>query len=122
MTKSDVVYKNTHFEHSQLTRIHVVPTTANLITIQREVRANCNTVHTTLGRVHNGHLGLACHPAVYANVPNSAPYVCPPDLPPLNVPPGATQFQIQQARDEHAKDVQLFRNSLLLNVLSSNKL
>ena len=110
--KSDIDYKNTHFEHPELTRIHGVPTTADLITLQREVRANCSTVHTTLGGGHNGHLGLACHPQTYTNVPNSAPYVRPPAPPPLNVQPGATQFQIQQARDEHSERARLFREVL----------
>ena len=87
-SKSDIDYKNTHFEFPEFTRIHGVPTTSNLITLQREVRANASTVHTTLGGGHHGHLGLACTPAVYSNVPNSQPYVRPV-APPR--PRGATE-------------------------------
>ena len=94
MNRSEIDYKNTHFEFPELTRIHGQPTTANLITLQREVRANSSTVYSSLGRGHNGHLGMMCTPAVYANVPNSASYQQPHAPPPLSVPQGATQFQI----------------------------
>ena len=92
MSKADIDYKNTHFEFPELTRIHGQPTTADLITLKRQVRANASTVHTTLGGGHNGHLGMTCNPAVYATVPNSAPYERPNAPPPLQVQPGATQF------------------------------
>ena len=111
-SKSDIDYKNTHFEFPELTRIHGVPTTADLITLQREIRANASTVHTTLGGGHHGHLGLACTPAVYSNVPNSQPYIRPVAPPALAVQPNATQFQIQQARDVRAENVRLFREVL----------
>ena len=91
MNKTDPDYKNTHFEFPELTRIHGKPTTADLITLQRQARANASTVHSTLGGGHNGLLGLACSPGVYARVPNSAPFIRPAAPGPLNVPAGATQ-------------------------------
>ena len=110
--KSNIAYKNTHFEFPELTRIQGVPTTADLITIKRQVRANCSTVHTTLGGNHHGHLGMACTPEVYANVPNSDPYNQPASPQALAVQPGATQFQIQQTRDVHAEETRLFQEVL----------
>ena len=107
MTKTDPDYKNTHFKFPELTRIHGEPTTVDLITIQRQTRSNASTVHSTLGGGHNGLLGLACSPQVYALVPNSAPFNCPAALGPLNVPAGATQYQIQQQRDQHAEEMQV---------------
>ncbi len=74
MNRSEIDYKNTHFEFPELTRTHGQPTTANLITLQSEVRANASTIHSSLGGGHNGHLGMTCTPAVYANLPNSDPY------------------------------------------------
>ena len=62
--KYDINYKNTHFEHPELTRIHGIPTTADLITLQHEVQANLSTVHTTLGGGYLGHLGLGYHPNI----------------------------------------------------------
>ena len=107
-SKSNIDYKNTHFKYPELTHTHGIPTTADLITLQRKVRANISTIHTILGGGHQGHLGLSCHPNVYANVPNSAPYVRPQALPAINVQHGATKFQNQQAQDKHAKATCLF--------------
>ena len=111
-TKADIDYKNTHFELPELTRIHGVPITANLINLPREVRANASTVHTTLGGGHHGHLGLACTPAVYANFPNLEPYIMPQAPPALIINQPAIQYQIQQARDKHNKRTRLFRKVL----------
>ena len=54
MTKTDPDYKNMYFEFPELTRIQGQPTTADLITIQRQIRANASTVHSILGGGHNG--------------------------------------------------------------------
>ena len=94
MSKADIDYKNTHFEFSELTRIHGQPTTADLITMKRQVQANASNVHTTLGGGHNGHLGMTCTPQVYATVPKLAPYQRLNAPLPLQVQQGATQFQI----------------------------
>ena len=112
MNKNDPDYKNTHFEFPELTRIHGEPTTSDLITIQRQVRANASTVHSSLGGGHHGLLGLACSPQVYALVPNSAPFNRPAAPGPLNVPAGATQYQIQQQRDQHSEEVRVFKEVL----------
>ena len=86
-SKSDIDYKNTHFEYPERTRIHGEPTTANLITLQREIRANAITVHSTLGGGNYGHLGLVCTPATYATIPNTAAYNRPTAPGQLNVQP-----------------------------------
>ena len=112
MNRADPDFKNTHFEFPELTRIHGQPTTADLITLKRQVQANASTVHTTLGGGHNGHLGMTCRPSVYAMVPNSTPYHRPNAPQPLQVQAGATQYQIQQARDVHAEAVRLFKEVL----------
>ena len=112
MNRNDPDYKNTHFEFPEFTRIHGEPTTADLITVQRQARANASTVHSTLGGGHNGLLGLTCSPGVYAGVPNAAPFDRPVAPGPLNVPAGATQYQIQQLRDEHSEAVRVFKEVL----------
>ena len=70
-TQSNVDYKTTHSEYPELTRIHGEPTMANLITLQRETRANVLTVHTALGGGRHGNLGLVCNPETYATIPNT---------------------------------------------------
>ena len=74
-SKSDIDYKTTHFEYPELIQIHGEPSTSNLITLQREIRANAITVHTNLGGGHQGHLGLVCTPVTYATIPNTQLYV-----------------------------------------------
>lgn len=111
-SKSDIDYKNTHFEYPELTRIHGEPTTANLITLQREIRANAITVHTTLGGGHHGHLGLVCSAATYATIPNTQVYVRPIAPGALALEQGLTQYQIAQAREQHAENTRLFREVL----------
>ena len=111
-SKSDIDYKNTHFEYPELSRIHGEPTTANLITLQREIRANAITVHTTLGGGHQGHLGLVCTAATYATIPNTQPYVRPNAPGQLALEQGLTQFQIAQARELHSENTRLFREVL----------
>ena len=87
MSKTNIDYKSTHFEFPELTRICGEPTTGDLITLQHEARANASTVHSALGGGHNSLLGLACTPQVYAQVPNSEPFVRQNAPPPLKVQP-----------------------------------
>ena len=122
MSKADIDYKNTYFEFPELTRIHSKPTTDDLITVKRQVRANASTVHTALGGGHNGNLGMTCTPLVYATVPNLAPCQRPNAPPPLQVQPGATQFQIHQVRDEHAEDIYLLKEVLAVKRALKQKL
>ena len=112
-TYKDHDFKNTHFEHPELTRIHGEPTTATLVTLQREIRANAQSIPTTLGGGFYGHLGLVCNETEYASIPNTTRYVKPTN--PGMLQPGATtetQFQIIQRRDEHAEQTRIFREAL----------
>ena len=114
MTKTDIDYKNNYFEYPELSRIPGEPDTKDLITIQRQIRANALTVHTVLGGGHHGHLGLVCNAATYALIPNTQPYVRPNAPGPLIPIAGATQFQIQQQRDQHSEETRLFREVLAI--------
>ena len=111
-SKSDIDYKNTHFEYPELTQIHGETTTQNLLTLQQEIRANALTVGTTLGCGHCGHLGLVCSDTTYTAIPNAQPYVCPNEPGELNIPQGATQYQIAQERNCHAEETRLFQEVL----------
>ena len=109
----DFDYKNTHFEVPELTRIHGEPTTATLITLQREVRANALSVNTTLGGGAHGHLGLVCSAAVYATIPNTAVYTRPNSPGALTITQnGATQYTIAQERDQHEELTRIFREMI----------
>ena len=110
-TKVD--YRNTIFEYPDLTRIIGEPTTASLLTLIKEVRANASAVHCDLGGGEDGHLGLVCTPEVYATLaPGAEPYVRPENPGRLTLEDGLTQYQIAQGRDEHAKATRVFREVL----------
>ena len=77
-TFEDIDYKNNIFDHPDLTRIIGEPTTASLITLHQEVKANAQSVSTSLGGGANGHLGLVCSPETYQElVPGDTPYIRP---------------------------------------------
>jgi len=109
----DIDYKNNQFEYTELTRIIGEPSTATLIILLKEVRANASSVHTDLGGGADGHLGLVCTPAVYLTlVPNGAVYVRPANPGRLQLLQTMTQYAIAQARDEHAEATRVFREVL----------
>ena len=112
--QTDIDYKNNIFEHPELTRIVGEPTTAMLITLQAEIRDNAQAVPSVLGGGSHGHLGLVCSPAAYrALIPGVDAYARPINPGPLAlIPDNLTQYQIAQARDEHAEATRVFREVL----------
>ena len=67
-------------------------------------------MHTDLGGGQDGHLGLVCTPQVYQElVPNGDPYYRPDNPGRLNLELGMTQYEIAQARDEHAEETRVFQ-------------
>lgn len=108
----DFDYKNTHFEFPELTKIHGEPSTQSLITLQREIRANADSVNTTLGGGSLGHLGLVCSDATYALIPGSSPYIRPVLPTVVTMDSSATQFQIAQSNEIYKENLRLFREML----------
>eukprot|EP00957_Ditylum_brightwellii_P003189 243029-Ditylum_brightwellii.AAC.1 len=100
-------YKNNIFEYPELMQINGEPTTATLLTLKNEVKANAQSVFTMLGGGQFRHLGLVCNAAAYTNIPGTAHYLHPVQ-PVLNLPTGGTQFQIQQANTTYKQALQLF--------------
>ena len=101
-------YKNTHFDHPELSRIVGEPSLASLITLRNQIKANAQTVDSTLGGGAHGHLGLVLTPQVYATIPSTTPYLRP-RLPQLDIQPTDTQYQIAQKRHQYAEDLRQFR-------------
>ena len=109
----DIDFKNNIFEYPDLTRIIGEPTTAALITLRNEVKANAQAVHSTLGGGAHGHLGLVCSPETYATlVPGNTPYIRPVNPGRLIIEGTETQYQIAQRRDEHAEALRVFQEYL----------
>ena len=96
-------YKNIVFDHPEVTKNHGQPTTQDVLTLQKEARANAGSVHTTLGGEQYGHLGLTCHDKEYAEIEDTQPYERPENPGELQVAEGATQYQIAQQKAEHGE-------------------
>ena len=110
---TDVDYKNNIFEYLDLTRIIGEPTTVALITLQNEVKANAQAVHSTLGGGKHGHLGLICSPETYSTlVLGNTSYVKPTNPGRLVIDGTETQYQIAQRRDEHTEALRVFQEYL----------
>ena len=75
----DINFKNNIFEYPDLIRFIGKPTTTALITLQNEVKANTQAVHSTLGGGEYSHLELVCSPATYYAIliPDNNPYIKP---------------------------------------------
>ena len=106
----DIDFKNDIFEYPDLTWIIREPSTATLITLWNEVKANAQAVHSTLGGGEHGHLGLVCSPEIYATlVPDNTPYIKPQNPGRLMIEGTETQYQIAQRRNEHAEALRMFQ-------------
>ena len=101
-------FKTTHFDYPELSRIVGEPTLASLITPRNQVKANAQTVDTTLGGGAHGHLGLISTPQVYATITGTSPYIRPA-LPTLDILPTDTQYQIAQKRHQYGEDMRQYR-------------
>eukprot|EP00957_Ditylum_brightwellii_P014101 1063665-Ditylum_brightwellii.AAC.1 len=64
-----VDYKSTVFEKPKLTHVHGEPTMSSLLILQNEIRANAQSVYTTLGGGMHGHLCLVITATDYAVIP-----------------------------------------------------
>eukprot|EP00957_Ditylum_brightwellii_P180975 13787375-Ditylum_brightwellii.AAC.1 len=56
----DIDYKNNVFEEPELTHIQGEPTKSALLTIKNQIKANEQTVITSMDKGKCGHLGLLC--------------------------------------------------------------
>ena len=90
-------YKNTYFQHPFLTSIRGESTYESLSTIYKEIKANANSVPTTLGGENHGHLGLVISPTAYDRIAPGTPYNRPENPGFFDVVQDGTQYQIAQA-------------------------
>ena len=104
-------YKDTHFQHADLTPIWGEPKNDTLKVLMNECKANAQTVHSNLGGGANGHLGLVLMPPKYNIVAPGTPYLRPLFPGPLNIPLNTTNVQAQMLRDQHQEDVRVFHET-----------
>ena len=65
MTISTVNYRETIFDHTDLSKIMGVPTYETLHLLHNEIKANVMAVHSNIGGGQHGYLGLVVRPTDY---------------------------------------------------------
>ena len=70
-------YRETYFQHDDLTPIRGKPKNESLKVLFNEVKDNPQTIHSNLGGGAHGHLGMGLHPIVYDTIAPGTPYICP---------------------------------------------
>ena len=105
---SNINYKDTLFERSNLTPIRGKPTFKTLHKFWNEIKANSKSVYSNIGGGSHGHLGLVLVDAQYALI-SSTHFVYPTHLGLLIIPDGTTAHTNSNMRIVHSEKVHLFR-------------
>ena len=103
-----VDYRQSHFEFPVLSKIIGEPTYEMLLLVLNELKANAQTVHSTLGGGAHGYLGLLVSAPQYALI-SGTPFVMPLFPPPLVFPLGATIHMINSLQQQHRDSFRVFR-------------
>ena len=82
-------YRTDYFQYENLTPIHGEPDFVSIQKLKNEVKANAQSVPSTLGGGNHGFLGLVLHPVEYALISNT-PFISETYPGPLTFPPGTT--------------------------------
>ena len=114
MLTSSVNYKDSYFEQPPLTAIRWEPTYETLHNLKNELKANANSVRTTLGGGNHGYLGMILTPAEYHRIAPTDPSTRPPNTGVLIQNLAGTAAQIASAEDTHWLTKKLYLVTLLL--------
>ena len=101
-------YRHSHFEFPILSPVIGEPDYEQLLCILKELKANAQSVHSTLGGGAHGYLGLLLSPVQYVLVSN-VPFVIPAFPAPLAIPLNATQHMTFTLQQQHRDAVRIFR-------------
>ena len=96
-------YKSTHFEYSELEKIHGHPDIDSLLRIFRQLKRNAQRVPTILGGGQLGYLALVISTASYNAITNSQPFYRPL-LPGSFTPSGVRVSAAELSQEKSAHD------------------
>ena len=99
-------YRETHFQHADLTPIWGKPKNESLKVLFNEVKANLQTIHSNLGGGDHGHLRMGLHPILYDTIAPGTPYIRPVFPGAFKIPERTTNIQAQMLREAHQKSLQ----------------
>ena len=100
--------KQTFFDYPELSKISGEPTLGSLMTLCNELKANAQSVTTTLGGGANGHLGLVLSAQAYEQIAPGTPYIRPV-LPEMDIDNNDTRYILAQKRLDYDTDLALYR-------------
>ena len=100
--------KQTFFDYPELSKISGEPTLGSLMTLRNELKANAQSVTTTLGGGANGHLGLVLSAQAYEQIAPGTPYIRPV-LPEMDIDNNDTRYILAQKRLDYDTDLALYR-------------
>ena len=101
-------YRNSHFEFPILSKVIGEPDYEQLLCIQKELKANAQSVHSTLGGGAHGYLGLLTSLIQYTLV-SHVPFVIPAFPAPLVIPLNATNHMTFTLQQRHRDSFRIFR-------------
>ena len=108
--------KQTFFDYPELSKISGEPTLGSLMTLRNELKANAQSVSTTLGGGANGHLGLVLPAQAYGLIAPGTPYIRPV-LPVMDISNTDTQYIIAQKRLEYDTSLALYREFVAMEII-----
>eukprot|EP00957_Ditylum_brightwellii_P020904 1576335-Ditylum_brightwellii.AAC.1 len=111
-------YQNTVFETADLTKIYGEPTMATLLTLQNKLKANVQSVQSTLGGGNNDHLGLVLTTAAYEHIPGTTPYTRPTQPVP-NLPAAVDKKYFKAIRNSSSNNIMLSIPAILDHLLDN---
>lgn len=98
-----------YFVHKTIKRVQGKPTREDIKQVQIKIQENAAAIPSELGGGRHGYLGLTMSTTEYNTVAREAftGHTNPGALP--TIPTGATQHQITHAKEEHKKQLKLFK-------------
>ena len=109
MATSGAINYRDSFEYPDLTRIHGEPTFETIKVVEDELKANAQTVYSSLGGGQHGHFGLVITPFEYSRISN-IPFQSPNAPTPCIVAAGETLQEAQARLHQHNTNVKKFKN------------
>ena len=106
-------YRHDFFQYENLDVIRGEPYFETLITLKNQIKANAQSVPSTLGGGAHGLLGLVLTPIEYALVSNT-PFAAEPHPGPLHFPPGTTAIQSKMIQNVH--EIRLKNYSMCMGI------
>ena len=107
MTISTINYHEAIFEHPNLTKIIGIPTYDALHLLHNEIKSNAISVHSNIGGVQHGYLGLVVSPTACTLLSNS-PFVPPIHPGILAIPVVVTCHAQDELKRQYDENIQLF--------------